>query len=232
MNRYLMIGAGGTGSHLLPALIHYLETFHREDEYLLGVMDGDSVEPHNLERQLFHTAAVNLPKADAVLLPYKNLKNVLSIKHYLGSENIAEYIKEETVVLICVDNFPVRALIESHCNTLQNVVVINGGNERHSGTCQIWIRENGHNVTPPLSFEHPEIFAGGANRAEMSCQEIANLPGGEQLIVTNMMSAVYMLNALMAFNEGRVDKTEWEFNFLDPRGNIATDYRVLDGWRN
>ncbi len=230
MKSYLMVGAGGTGTHLLAPLISYLTTFHHDEDWRLGIMDGDSVEAHNLERQLFNPAAVTMNKAKAALLPYPHMKNVVAIEDYLGGGNIEDTIHDGDTVLICVDNFPVRSLIESYCNTLRNVTVINGGNERDTGSCQIWVRSDGKNDTPAMSFIHPEIHNPGIDRAELSCAEIATIPGGEQLIVTNMTSAMYMLLALMAVNTHDITWTELEFDLTNPKATVSTDYRVLEGW--
>ena len=235
MKSYVMVGAGGTGTHLLPPLLAYLTTYHSDEnndlDWRLGVMDGDSVEPHNLERQLFNPAAVTMNKAKASILPYRHMKNLVAIEDYLGNENIEDIIGDGDTVLICVDNFFVRGLIETYCNTLRNVTVINGGNERDTGSCQIWVRKDGMNVTPNMSFVHPEIHTPSIDRAALSCAEIATIPGGEQLIVTNMSSAQHMLTALMAVNEQRITWTELEFDLSIP-SIIATDYRRLEGWQN
>jgi len=227
---YLLIGSGGTGSHALPVLIPYLTTFHGgvdREVWVLGVMDGDTVEEKNLERQLFEPAMVTMNKAEAATLPYRYATNVISIPHYLGADNIDKYIYDGVTIFIAVDNFPVRALIEDKVKTLENAVVINAGNEFDTGSCQVWIRKNGQDLTPPISFMHPEIRrSGAANRADMTCQEVAQLPGGEQLIVTNMASAMYMTLALMMVNgDSGINWTELQFDLAKPANTYSTDLR-------
>jgi len=226
--RYLVVGCGGTGSHLVPPLITYLSS--HSNDWLLGLMDGDDVEEKNFDRQLFEPSALNENKATALRKAYPHIKNIAAIPNYLSKDNIADTIQENSVVLICVDNFPVRALIEDHCLTLDNVVVINGGNEIDTGSCQIWVRKDGVNVTPKLSFLHPEIRQPGVDRAEMSCQQIAELPGGEQLITTNMSSALWMLIALMSFHNDTISYTELQFNLNAPNKSYAVDQREVPGW--
>lgn len=232
--RYALIGAGGTGTHLLDPLVRYLTNKDGTDAnvWQLGVIDGDVVEEKNLSRQLFSEMDVAVNKANAATVPYQHLRNVIAIPEYLGVDNIARYLTDGVVVLIAVDNFPVRALIEEHCSTLDNVVVINGGNEHHTGSCQIWIRENGVDVTPRLSFLHPEILQPGENRATMSCAQVAALPGGEQLIATNMASAMWMLSAL--WNVHNIEVIPWtELQFDIEKGTAdASDLRSLKGWAN
>lgn len=233
MKKLLLVGAGGTGSHFLAPGLTYLKTFYGNADpnvWQFGVMDGDDVEGKNLERQLFDPSLVHLNKAKASLYPYPSMTNLIAIPEYLGTDNISRYITEDMTVLIAVDNFPVRALIEDHCLNLNNVAVINGGNEIDTGSCQIWIRQDGKNITPPISFLHPEIRRPGIDRAELSCQQIAELPGGEQLIVTNMSSAMYMLLALMAVNVNEVKWTEVQFSLTSIRDTYEVDNRQIRGW--
>ena len=229
MKRYKMIGSGGTGTHLLAPLLAYLQNKHGEN-WEMVIIDGDSVEVHNLERQLFHPAMVTMNKAEAAILPYKHLKNLSAMPIFVGAANIADVIQDGDTVLICVDNFPVRSTIESYCNTLPNVVVINGGNEKDTGSCQIWERKGGKNTTPALSYNHPEINKPGLDRSVMTCEEAAKIPGGEQLIVTNMMSANYMLLAIMNVEKGEINWTELQFD-LTVSKSYPIDYRENEGWQ-
>lgn len=196
---YILVGAGGTGSFLFPALIRYLETYHgpREDTFTLTVIDGKEVAASKLSRQLFFGRHAGNPKATALVEQYESDPNVvIAVPSYLGPDNISG-IRENSVVLIAADNFPVRARIEEHCQSLQNVTVINGGNEMTDGSLQIYARRDGEDVTPKLSQGHPEVLRDDKrDPAALSCQQIAELPSGEQTIIANMMSATAMLNGV------------------------------------
>ena len=196
---YVLIGAGGTGSALFPFIIRYLETYSRGtgEEHRITVIDGKEVAASKLERQLFFGRFAGSNKAEALVEQYDADPNVVvAVPTYLGENNISG-IREHDVVLIAADNFPVRARIEAHCKTLDNVTVINGGNEMVDGSLQLWIRRNGEDVTPPLSQGHPEILTDDhRDPAALSCDQIAELPGGEQTLIANMMSATAMLNGL------------------------------------
>jgi hypothetical protein len=192
----MMIGAGGTGTYLLAPLVTYLRSHHKEDDWILNVMDGDTVETKNLERQLFKDSDVTLNKAEAAVAVF-NDGRVRAIPQYLSEENITRMIMEQDIVLICADNFTVRKRIEDHCRALKDVIVVNGGNEKWSGSVQLWVRANGEDLTPRIGYLHPEITAKiGDDRAEMTCAQAAALPGGEQTIIANLQSATWMLTAL------------------------------------
>lgn len=232
VKRYLLIGAGGTGTSFLDPALRYLRAHHGGNSdpgvWQFGVLDGDSVEPHNLDRQIFRPETIKMNKAQAAVQPHVYMGNVIPIPEYLGRHNAAQYLSDGITIFIAVDNFPVRSIIESFCLTLENCVVINGGNELDTGSCQIWIRKDGENVTPPLSFLHPQIHEPGQDRAEMTCEEIAALPGGGQLIAANMASAMYMLSALISTHQV-LKWTEAQWSIFGRSDTM--DNRDLRGWR-
>lgn len=198
-NSYVMIGAGGTGTHLLAALCTYLEARYSKsnEDWMLHIMDGDVVEMKNLERQLFTAGHITTNKAVAAASMLNNPDHVYGTPEYLSEDNMERYIRDGDTVFICADNFTVRKRIEDHARKLDNVVVINGGNEQHTGSVQIWVRQNKTNVTPRIGYAHPEIAVRvGDDRAEMTCVQAAALPGGEQILIANMMTATWMLAAL------------------------------------
>lgn len=221
---YTLIGAGGTGSILFPQLLPYLTTYHaaRNEPFQLAIIDGDSVASTNLSRQLFAGRFVDENKAEALLAMHQPDPDlVVAVPHYIGAKNVEELIQDGDTLLIAVDNFPVRSFIEKRGATLDNIAVINGGNEELDGSCQLWVRQKGKNVTPPLSHCHPEIHSAGPDRAALSCQQIADLPGGGQTIVANSMSATSMLNMLRILHE-------WEANpKQDPHHEMHFDLSTL-----
>lgn len=231
MTNYILVGVGGTGTALAPALARYLMT--RNEKSTLWLIDGDTVEATNLARQTFLPAMIGANKATAMAQILAGT-DILTKDEYLGKKNIKAFIKERDIVLIAADNFPVRALIQKHAETMQNIVIINGGNEETDGSCQIFVRADGKNKTPPITHCHPEITAKGPDRAKMTCAQVADLPGGEQTIVANMMSAVQMLNMLRLYHDwlsGARENLEHELFFdLDTQRMVPQDNRGIEGW--
>ena len=230
MNTYWMIGAGGTGSILYQPLVRMLRTHHCGSEgWLLAVMDGDQVEEKNLERQMFSAASISENKARALVASHQD-PNVRAIAEYLDDEGARRRIQDGDAVLICADNYQVRARIEDRAMELDNILVINGGNERHDGSVQIFERYHGINTNPPLSWEHDEIRSTSApDPTELSCLERASMPGGEQTIVANMMSATLMLNALRQ-RLAETDHTREATVFFDLNTVRVRGMEPADGW--
>lgn len=228
MQTYFMVGAGGTGSHLLPALLTYLRNYHRNldgdaAEYQVVIADGDIFEEKNLNRQIFGEGLVTINKAQAMLQMNPG-HPIIAVDRYIGKADVEQMIQNGDCVLICADNFSVRRLIVDHVKTLDNAVVVNAGNELLTGSVQLWIRENGENATPPITYGHPEIvFRAEDDRSGMDCQTAATVPGGEQHILANMTAATYMLAALVRWHrrdfevqDHNVGWTELQFDLTGP----------------
>ncbi len=219
MKSYMMIGAGGTGTHFVGPALAYLESYHRNrgEEWQFAIIDGDNFDEGNLERQLFDPGYVKQNKAEAVAKMH-NRYPVVAVPNFIGRAELEQIFDEGDTVFICADNHSIRALVQERALQLQDCVVINAGNELHDGNVQLWVRENGENATPKLTYMHPEIeYSGSDDRAGMSCQQAAQLPGGGQLILANQQAAAWMLAALWRYHEGawRTGWTELQYDLLE-----------------
>lgn len=201
---YDLIGAGGTGSILLPLLRGYLSTYEKTsgEASQITVIDGKEVGAEKLDRQMFEGRYAGSNKAEALVEQYKGSSTVMiAVPYYLNDKNI-EAIENGDVIIIAADNFPVRARIEKYAQTLNDITVLNGGNEMSDGSLQIYVRRDGKDVTPPLSQGHPEILTDDKrDPAALSCEQIAALPSGEQTIIANMASAMAILNGIKKIHD-------------------------------
>ena len=233
MQTYFLVGAGGTGTHLLPAMLAYLRNHHElaGTEYQVVIADGDIFEPKNAVRQIFLDGAVTVNKADAMLMMYPG-HPLVSVSRYIGKADIEQMVMDGDVVIICADNYSVRALIADHVRTLDNAVVINGGNEVSDGITQLWVREGGENLTPPITYGHPEVrYIEETDRSGLDCIALAKLPGGEQTMLANMQCAVLMLQELQRWHSGAF-RTGWtETNYDNITGIVERiDMRERRNW--
>jgi molybdopterin/thiamine biosynthesis adenylyltransferase len=243
MKNYVMVGVGGTGTHLLRPLLAYLKSFHGDGEdWMLHLIDGDVVETKNLERQMFEPGTVTMNKADAAMLANANAfgDHISPHPFYLSEENMERLITSGDVVFICADNFTVRARIEERALQLGYCTIINGGNEKYDGSVQLFIRADNVNLTPTISYLHPEVKVGeGEDRAEMTCQQAAALPGGEQTLLANLWSATLMLTAFHRYMIGitilagdEPSESTWTEAQFDSRTGEVTriDQRMSKYW--
>lgn len=197
-----IIGTGGIGLCLLPTLCRYLN--YNGEKYPsveVSLIDGDSFEERNRERQDFVDVG---PKASITAAEYRDKFPRLTIwDHpvYIGDHNVIQLIRENDIVLLCVDNHKTRKLISDRAEELKNVTVINGGNDWTDGNVLVHIRRNNENLTPPLASKfHPEILnPTDENPADVlqkteGCAVLA--VSSPQLLITNNYIAANMLAAM------------------------------------
>ena len=111
-SKVLIIGTGGLGSPATFALASLgIGT--------LGLVDFDTVEISNLNRQILHSSSrINMPKVQSAKVFIKDLNpniNVIIYNTSLDISNAIDIIKDYDVVVDGVDNFPDRYLINDSC---------------------------------------------------------------------------------------------------------------------
>lgn len=194
--RILVIGAGGTGSLLLPSLSRFL--FSQKFEGELIIADGDHYSESNIERQNFALKFVGENKAEyqynlicAHMPDFQDRCNF--IKTYLGSDDVNKLVDNGTIIINCADNKAIRKLVEDRCLTLDNVAHICCGNEMRTGQAQISLRMGGQQITPSIYQHFPDLNEMDGDRSKMDCLQLAQLPSGGQIIVANNWAASFAL---------------------------------------
>lgn len=193
----IVIGAGGTGSYLIPPLARFLAS--QPVPVKLLICDGDKYSESNSGRQEFASSKIGINKAEvqaltvcAKLPEYAKLVDYLP--EYLSASKINELITNNTVVVTCVDNVACRHFVEKRLEQLQNAAHVAPGNEMYTGQCHLSLRVNGVWKTRSLFTAHPELNSDNDDRSAMDCAAIAALPSGGQIIMSNFMAAALALN--------------------------------------
>jgi adenylyltransferase/sulfurtransferase len=110
--RALVLGAGGLGS---PAALYLASA----GIGTLALVDGDTVDLTNLQRQILHrTAAVGRPKVEsgaATLADINPLCRVVPLQERLAGARLEEEVALADVVLDCSDNFATRHAVNRAC---------------------------------------------------------------------------------------------------------------------
>ncbi|MGI8416323.1 MAG: molybdopterin-synthase adenylyltransferase MoeB [Nakamurella sp.] len=160
--RVLVIGAGGLGS---PALMYLAAA----GVGTLGIVDFDTVEASNLQRQVIHrTADVGRPKiesaADAVA-SINPLVTVIQHAHRLDSGNALAVIAGYDLVLDGTDNFATRYLVNDAC-VLAGKPYVWGSIFRFEGQVSVFWAEHGPQYrdvypVPPPPGAVPSCAEGG-----------------------------------------------------------------------
>lgn len=215
-----VIGVGGIGCALLPYLCRYLQS--EGERARITLIDGDDFEAKNLCRQSFERLGNKAKvKAEELAREFPGL-SLRAIPEYVTESNLWEIIREGDIVFLAVDNHKTRSLVGRHCETLNEIVLISGGNERTDGNVQVHVRKGGEDLTFPLSRFHPEIQdPQDRSPAEMSCEELKQA-SAPQLLFTNLAVASAMLNAFYSFRVGKLGYDEVYLDIVEGRMNPVT----------
>jgi molybdopterin/thiamine biosynthesis adenylyltransferase len=169
----------------------------REVKAHIDLIDGDEFEERNRERmdvpEFGNKAAVI---AEGLLDMYRRPGLVLrGVERYLDESNVMEWLGEGDIVLLCVDNHATRKIVADRCASLDDVLLISGGNdgvegeERGTyGNVQVYRRDGGVERNPPLDRFHPEIADPAEHVPGPSCVDLA-ATAAPQIGFTNLMAA-------------------------------------------
>ena len=145
----ICIGAGGLGS---SALIYLAAA----GIGTIGIVDNDSVERSNLQRQIIHdTNSIGKLKINSAQERIKKLNpniKVLTFYERIKSDNILETIREFDIICDCSDNFGTRYLINDACLILNKPLVF-GSVQGFEGQISVF---NLHKNSPNLRDLLPE----------------------------------------------------------------------------
>lgn len=116
----LLVGAGGLGS---PMLLYLAAAGVGR----IGIVDNDTVDVTNLQRQIAHrTADVGRPKVDSAAESALRLNPEISIERHflrLGPDNAAELVARYDIVADGSDNFATRYLLNDVCHLGRRTLV-------------------------------------------------------------------------------------------------------------
>jgi len=217
-----IVGLGGIGSVLSNMISRYINSKNINPRPCIKLVDGDSYEEKNFERQEFsrfgNKASI---KAQELSLKFRNI-SFIDVPEYLGSNSISSIIQENSIVFVSVDNHKTRKLVSDYAKNLNNIIIISGGNELTDGNVQIYIRKEGVDVSPSLTDYHPEIDNPiDKSPDQKSCEELS--VSEPQLYFTNCMVAVFMCASFYNIIEKQNYKlSEVYFDLLTMNANSKT----------
>ena len=193
------------------------------------IQDGDQLEAKNTDRQHFGLDYIGESKArsayEAVSRDLPSLVELGYSNEYADASDFAAMNSSYDLLLLAVDSDKVRR------DAIENFDgwIISGQNDMRDGSTFIWHKDM--NPDPKLSPipTYIPLTDTGANRKHMSCQEIAELEGGGQLMIANFMAAAWMM---AAFEQLVGDVPfRWNFVFFDTVPDNETTKGALCSWR-
>lgn len=212
MSHIKVIGLGGIGSCLIDPLCRYLSSRKHSEVTLI---DGDSYEWKNEDRQQFSEIG---NKAIVTMNSCKSRFPKINFKakdEYLTENNVVSIIRDNDIVMLCVDNDASRKAVSDRCEELDNVTLISGGNEYTDGNVMYYGRQNGRDITKPLTKLHqkiakPKDVNPGDKKSSDGCEALSL--DSPQLLFANLAIASSMLNVYYAHTLGKIN---FEQVFID-----------------
>ena len=132
--RVLVVGAGGLGA---PALMYLASA----GVGLLTLVDDDTVELSNLQRQIIHDMhTMGLAKVDSAAARLAAINPDICLRllnERLQGERLAAEVAEHDLVLDCSDNFATRHAINRAC-VVAKVPLVSGAAVRFSGQLAVY----------------------------------------------------------------------------------------------
>jgi ThiF family len=184
---HLIIGAGGTASWLVPLL---KRTLNPKTE--ITVVDGDTLEVRNLDRQLFDASYIGWNKAEV-------LGELYSIKwesYYLERDSwilTGGYSTPYSCLWCCADNHVARKLCLDLVDEGQAALAIIGGNEYNDSEAYPYLSAWKGTTGDPRIY-YPELLTDASNDpTNPSCQGV-NQAQNRQLALANYLAAGFMVH--------------------------------------
>lgn len=200
----ILIGCGGTGSSLAESLSRLL-AYHKNGCKHVILIDGDTFEEKNQERQMFSPKFIGKNKAEAMKDRLDFLKDVIAVPSYINAVDFQEVIldgiknvrKKNVLIVMAVDNVATRLDLITALDEykLPNFVLIDPGNGLDEGTVETSITVDGKWITPHPLDKRPEMRK-PKDRIPGGCA--AEAPSTPQLLVANFGAANQVMQVVQA----------------------------------
>ncbi|WBV59069.1 HesA/MoeB/ThiF family protein [Chryseobacterium camelliae] len=205
--KVLVIGAGGLGS----PVIQYLAA---AGVGMLGVVDFDEVELHNLNRQTIHNEkSVGISKVKSAEEFVKNLNHQVQfvpIEQKIDKSNAKEMISQFDIVVDGSDNFKTRYLVNDVCVKL-NKPLVYGSILGFSGQVAVFNYKGSRNLR--------DIFPEAPFDEDLpDCDSLGVLGALSGIVGSMMVNLILKIITDLPLNLNQItliDTLEWRFQTID-----------------
>ena len=194
--RHFIIGAGGGGTWLIPAL---KKLFPADT---IAVVDGDVFEPSNMDRQLFGPEMLGMNKASAMGIMHQ----IQSLPRYYQLGTV-DHVSTD-LIWGCVDNHRARLSILQACDFYHCKSII-AGNEKTSASAMYYEPSFRGTIRDPR-VRYPEIITdhtGDPLARAMGC--VGEIRAGTtQLVSANHLAVSLAMHLAVAWIKERESMSE------------------------
>ncbi len=182
----------GTGNKLQTRIDDFLEKIDKKAirRTYLRLMDvigyNQYLAPWNMPAIIPKKPPVNINNQGGIFTDTNSTQKSIEGLSYPGGRDV-------TVVFVCVDNHKTRYEVSRYAEEFDNIVVINGGNEKTTGNVTIYERRDGVALDPNLPDVYTEVTPDADLRPDETdpCTHVS--PKHDQVAVTNNIVAALML---------------------------------------
>jgi hypothetical protein len=196
-----IIGCGGVGSWLAPALCLLVKPTN------VTLIDGDTLEQKNMNRQLFDSSHIGMNKSEALAEKY----GCDAIPSWYSTMLMPHEPNDWLFGL--VDNHPSRKSIMQACDSY-GCRALFAANETHSSEAYLYLPEwRGTRLDPRVYYPEIETDNTDDPRARAAgCTGEAQV-SNPQLVTANYMAAALVahLYVVWALEAPKLDKAVWPF---------------------
>jgi len=220
MKHIYVIGAGGVGSWLTPAICLLVGKDN------VTVIDGDILEAKNLNRQLFTEAEIGKTKAEALAAKY----GCQAIPSFYSHGQFS--LDDTDWLLVGVDNNPARASVLQSCDTFGCKAVF-GANEVTSAEAYYYEPDWMGGLLDPRTY-YPEIATDTTQdprSAAIGCTGEAQV-SNRQLVTANLMATALMGHLFVAWSieAPKLEKKAKDYLPFQLKQHLSSNqsFRVID----
>jgi molybdopterin/thiamine biosynthesis adenylyltransferase len=224
-SKVILIGAGGTGSYVLPSLLRLLVQYnyrksHAELLDKVEIVDGDNVERKNLYRQHLSVNDVEKNKADLMAIRYIKHFESLKISSYPfyveDVDELVDLLEENCIIISCGDNDYLRRIIYGAFKKFSNITWIDSGNEEFSGQVILGMKRKRRKILPTICDIWPELQKAkndvvrdtGCSNLELNEADTES----KQQLATNFQAASCIISLLDSVLRDAVKVRQIDFN--------------------
>lgn len=183
----MIVGCGGIGARLAEPLIRQIPY-----DSTLKLIDGDKLEEHNFDRQMFHPTMLGLYKTEALrtLLTQYDPKRKIKTSNQFLRIGAVKHKGEPPMIFVCVDNIAGRLASLNFADVTGGTCII-GGNELIEAEA-LYYKAAWQGTARDPRVIYPRWLEDGLVDPTHACTGVEQVRH-PQLALANMQAATYML---------------------------------------
>jgi len=182
----VLVGCGGIGAFAAQAL--------SKSASRLVLVDADTVEMRNLDRQVFQLFHVGRNKAEAMKMQLHASCNISTVGTWVQNHAVYGVVASQTSAIFCaVDNHPARLACLNLADSTKSICVI-AANEFITAEAYVYLPDWKDTFLDPRKY-YPDLYLDKTGDPTMPCTA-ENNEHAPQLCQSNLLAAAFGMRLL------------------------------------